>query len=142
MRSTLLLLLIASAIAETSSSIEPTSTQAKAGKLLFVLTSHQWMLDGKEPAGYYLAEAAHPYYTLRDHFDIEWASPKGGQAPLNPDSVEMCKEELECQKFLKDEVISRYGSWFDVSRRLCMPSTIQSGYLLFQRRTMKVIATA
>lgn len=45
-------------------------------KILFVLSSHPKMLDGK-PTGWYLPEAAHPYYVLSPHYAIEWASPEG-----------------------------------------------------------------
>ncbi|PRP82668.1 hypothetical protein PROFUN_10032 [Planoprotostelium fungivorum] len=72
------------------------------GKVLFVLTSHNTLLNGK-PTGWYLPEAAHPYYVLSSQYTVEWASPAGGKAPLDPTSVEQFKEDAECQKFLKDE---------------------------------------
>ncbi|CAF0884019.1 unnamed protein product [Rotaria sp. Silwood1] len=70
-------------------------------KILFVLTSHDKLLNG-HPTGWYLPEAAHPYYVLEDHFTIEWASPKGGKAPLDPSSLEQFKDDVECKKFLSD----------------------------------------
>ncbi|CAF0809032.1 unnamed protein product [Adineta steineri] len=70
-------------------------------KILFVLTSHDKFLNGK-PTGWYLPEAAHPYYVLESHFNIEWASPKGGKAPLDPTSAEQFKDDAECIKFLSD----------------------------------------
>ncbi len=53
----------------------------------------------------YLPEAAHPYYELKDDFEIVFASPKGGKAPLDPVSVDMFKGDELCTKFLKDEEV-------------------------------------
>lgn len=71
-------------------------------KVLFVLTSHNDMGNGS-PTGWYLPEFAHPYYVLEAHADITVASPKGGEAPLDPASVEMFKEDAEAVKFLKEK---------------------------------------
>ncbi|BGO94739.1 hypothetical protein NBRC10512_007314 [Rhodotorula toruloides] len=70
--------------------------------ILFVLTSHDKFLSGK-PTGWYLPEAAHPYYVFKNAgYNITFASPKGGKAPLDPSSVEMFKEDEEATKFLND----------------------------------------
>uniref|UniRef100_A0A0K3C6T7 D-lactate dehydratase n=1 Tax=Rhodotorula toruloides TaxID=5286 RepID=A0A0K3C6T7_RHOTO len=70
--------------------------------ILFVLTSHDKFLSGK-PTGWYLPEAAHPYYVFKNAgYTITFASPKGGKAPLDPSSVEMFKEDEEATKFLND----------------------------------------
>ncbi|CAF1096687.1 unnamed protein product [Rotaria magnacalcarata] len=71
-------------------------------KILFVLTSHDKFPNG-HPTGWYLPEAAHPYYVLENHFTIEWASPNGGKAPLDPSSVENFKDDAECKQFLSDD---------------------------------------
>ncbi|CAF1303829.1 unnamed protein product [Adineta ricciae] len=71
-------------------------------KILFILSSHGQFPNG-HPTGWYLPEAAHPYYVLEPHFTIEWASPKGGKAPLDPSSVENFKDDAECKQFLADE---------------------------------------
>lgn len=77
-------------------------TSLTASKILFVLTSHSSLKNGK-PTGWYLPEAAHPYYVLKDAgYAIDFASPKGGAAPLDPGSVEMFKSDGVCQKFLND----------------------------------------
>ncbi len=39
---------------------------------------------------------------LEPHFTIEWASPKGGKAPLDPSSVENTKNDDGCKRFLSD----------------------------------------
>jgi hypothetical protein len=60
-----------------------------SGKILFVLSSADKLLDGKTPTGWqvslssqltrrYLPEAAHPYYVLKQNgYEIVFASPKG-----------------------------------------------------------------
>ncbi|KAL7418736.1 hypothetical protein Q5752_006419 [Cryptotrichosporon argae] len=54
--------------------------------VLFVLTSCNKLNDGR-PTGWYLPEAAHPYYALKGHVNIIFASPAGGEAPLDPTSA-------------------------------------------------------
>ncbi|GAA5941314.1 hypothetical protein JCM3775_001539 [Rhodotorula graminis] len=71
--------------------------------ILFVVSSHDQFLDGK-PTGYYLPEAAHPYYVLKNAgYKIDVASPKGGKAPLDPSSVEAFKEDSDSIKFLNED---------------------------------------
>lgn len=77
----------------------------KKPKVLFVLTSHNKMGDTGNPTGWYLPEFAHPYYQLEGKADITIASPKGGEAPLDPSSVEMFKEDAEAVKFLKEKEV-------------------------------------
>lgn len=68
-----------------------------------VLTSHNQMGNTGKPTGWYLPEFAHPYYKLEGKADITIASPKGGEAPLDPSSVEMFKEDPESKKFLSEK---------------------------------------
>jgi len=70
-------------------------------KVLVVLTSHDKLLNG-DPTGWYLPELAHPYYVLSPTYDLVFASPKGGEAPLDPGSVEAFKEDAESTKFLAE----------------------------------------
>jgi len=74
-----------------------------APKVLFVLSSHKELGDTGKTTGWYLPEFAHPYYKLEGKADITVASPKGGEAPLDPSSVEMFKEDAESTKFLKEK---------------------------------------
>lgn len=46
-------------------------------------------------------EFAHPYKVLSSQCEIIVASPNGGEAPLDPSSVEAFKEDAVCSKFLK-----------------------------------------
>ena len=49
----------------------------------------------------YLPEAAHPYHELSSKYTIDFASPKGGKAPLDHSSVENFKDE-QSTSFLND----------------------------------------
>jgi putative intracellular protease/amidase len=57
-------------------------------KVLFVLTSHDH--KGDKPSGFFLSEVTHPYRVLADAgYEIDFVSPKGGKAPLDPDSLNL-----------------------------------------------------
>ena len=61
----------------------PTETMVK--KILFVLTSHSTIDKIQKPSGWFSVEAIHPFYKLKNAgYQIDWASPKGGEAPLDP----------------------------------------------------------
>ncbi len=91
---------------------------SKRPQLLFVLTSHDKIGDTGKKTGWYLvsmdsspfkshrrigiqSEFAHPYHVLSPHTDITVASPAGGKAPLDPNSVQDCKDDLESMSFLE-----------------------------------------
>ncbi|KAM0331391.1 hypothetical protein ACHAQA_003064 [Verticillium albo-atrum] len=73
-------------------------------KLLVVLTS-QDVLPTRDnmKTGWYLPEFVHPYNALAPHVDLVIASPKGGEAPIDPYSIEDSKDDKECQEFLKEK---------------------------------------
>jgi putative intracellular protease/amidase len=71
-----------------------------AETILFILTNHGFLGDSGIPTGWYLPEVAHPYNILSKDFNIVIASPKGGQTPLDPDSVTMFKDDPESAAFL------------------------------------------
>jgi putative intracellular protease/amidase len=57
-------------------------------KVLFVLTSHDH--KGDKPSGYFLSEATHPHLVLANAgYEVDFVSPKGGKAPLDPDSFDL-----------------------------------------------------
>ncbi|XQW86462.1 type 1 glutamine amidotransferase domain-containing protein [Thalassotalea piscium] len=59
-------------------------------KILMVLTSHQELGDTGEKTGFWVEEFAAPYYAFVDAgVEVTIATPKGGQAPIDP------KSELE-----------------------------------------------
>jgi len=69
-------------------------------KVLFVLTSVGKMSTTGKETGWYLPEMAHPYHVLEPHTEIVVASPAGGEAPLDPGSVEMFKQDEVSVNFL------------------------------------------
>ena len=69
-------------------------------KILFVVTSHDKKGDTGEPTGYYLAEATHPWQVLVEAgYEIDFASPKGGKAPV--DGFDL--EDAVNKRFWEDE---------------------------------------
>ncbi|KAF8529200.1 class I glutamine amidotransferase-like protein [Hysterangium stoloniferum] len=73
-------------------------------RVLFVYTSTSKTLTGS-PTGWYLPEAAHPYYVLAPHADIDFASPAGPNPPVDEYSVQTFKDDQECVKFLQDATV-------------------------------------
>ncbi|KAH9206733.1 putative chaperone protein HSP31 [Leptodontidium sp. 2 PMI_412] len=71
-------------------------------KVLFVLTSHSQTGNTGKLTGWYLPEFAHPYVELSPHTQITIASPSGGEAPLDPSSVEASKDDSVSIDFLKN----------------------------------------
>ncbi|UQA62620.1 type 1 glutamine amidotransferase domain-containing protein [Polyangium aurulentum] len=83
------------------------STTSK--KILFVLTSHD--RKGDQPSGYFLPEVTHPHHVLTGAgFSVEFVSPKGGKAPVDPDSLD-----------LRDPINAAF--WNDTSLRHAVEST-------------------
>ncbi|KAK7433907.1 hypothetical protein VKT23_020482 [Stygiomarasmius scandens] len=69
--------------------------------VLLVFTSADKDLKGGT-IGWYLPEAARVYKVLKDAVDIDFASPKGPNPPVDPGSVEMFSEEGD---FLDDSTV-------------------------------------
>lgn len=71
-------------------------------KVLMVLSSCSSFQEGDKPhpTGWYLPEFAHPYNQIAQHAEVTVASPKGGEAPLDPSSVEAFKSDAESVEFL------------------------------------------
>ncbi|KAJ7228719.1 ThiJ/PfpI [Mycena pura] len=78
--------------------------------ILFVFTSASKTLTGGQ-TGWYLPEAAHPYFILAPHATIDFASPAGPNPPVDEGSVAAFKADEECTKFLADETVkSKFAS--------------------------------
>ncbi|PPQ79551.1 hypothetical protein CVT25_003433 [Psilocybe cyanescens] len=71
--------------------------------VLFVLTSANKTLTGGH-TGWYLPEAAHPYYVLAPHATIDFAAPKGANPPIDEGSVKAFKDD-DSVKFLNDSTV-------------------------------------
>ncbi|KAH9915443.1 class I glutamine amidotransferase-like protein [Epithele typhae] len=72
-----------------------------AKRVLFVFSSAAETFTG-HPAGWYLPEAAHPYYVLSPKYEIDFASPKGPNPPVNPQSIELFSAD---KTFLEDPAV-------------------------------------
>jgi putative intracellular protease/amidase len=72
-------------------------------RVLIVFTSANKTLTGSQ-TGWYLPEAAHPYYVLAPTHTIDFTSPAGPNPEVDQHSVENYKDE-ESVKFLKDETV-------------------------------------
>ncbi|UPK89476.1 hypothetical protein LCI18_000411 [Fusarium solani-melongenae] len=73
-------------------------------KLLVVLTSQDVLpTRANMKTGWYLPELVHPYNDLAPHVDLVVASPKGGEAPVYPCSIEDAENDAACQIFLKEK---------------------------------------
>ncbi|KIX97986.1 uncharacterized protein Z520_06065 [Fonsecaea multimorphosa CBS 102226] len=72
-------------------------------RVLFVLTSHSVLGASGKPTGWYLPEFAHPYHELHEVADITVASPAGGEAPLDPGSVEAWRQDEVSAQFLEKQ---------------------------------------
>ncbi|KAE8143158.1 class I glutamine amidotransferase-like protein [Aspergillus pseudotamarii] len=74
-----------------------------APKVLVVLTS-QAQIPGRDHAtGWFLPEFAHPWEVLHEKVELTIASPKGGEAPLDPSSIKMFESDPVSTKFLNEQ---------------------------------------
>jgi putative intracellular protease/amidase len=72
-------------------------------KVLIVLTSHEQLGNTGRKTGFWLEELAAPYYVFKDAgAEIVLASPKGGQAPLDPKSNEPAFQTDDTHRFEAD----------------------------------------
>ncbi|KAF4619355.1 hypothetical protein D9613_005211 [Agrocybe pediades] len=72
--------------------------------VLFVLTSADKTLTGGQ-TGWYLPEAAHPYYKISQYATVDFAAPKGANPPIDEGSVKDFAKDEESVKFLNDPVV-------------------------------------
>lgn len=58
--------------------------------ILIVVTNHGEIGDTGTPTGYFLSEVAHPWKVFTDAgYQVDFASPKGGFAPMDPKSFDL-----------------------------------------------------
>ncbi|BDD63569.1 hypothetical protein MAP00_008443 [Monascus purpureus] len=72
-------------------------------KVLVVLTSQSFIPVNRSPTGWYLPELAHFYAVVKDKVELTFASPKGGEAPLDPASVKASQNDPISTSFLNEE---------------------------------------
>ena len=72
-------------------------------KILFVLTSHDKLGNTGKKTGFWVEEFASPYYNLLDKgAEITLATPKGGAAPIDPNSDTPSASTDATERFKKD----------------------------------------
>jgi putative intracellular protease/amidase len=73
-------------------------------KILFVLTSHDELGDTGRKTGFWVEEFAAPYYALLDKgAEIMVATPKGGQAPIDPSSDTEDAQTKDTKRYKEDK---------------------------------------
>jgi putative intracellular protease/amidase len=78
--------------------------KSKKTKVLFVLTSHNQLGTTDKKTGFWIEEFATPYYYLIDHnIEVVVATPKGGQAPIDPKSNEPAFQTESTKRYFKDQ---------------------------------------
>jgi len=76
----------------------------KKAKVLFVLTSHDKLGDTGKPTGSWIEEFATPYYFFLDKgIEVVIATPKGGQAPIDPKSEDPSFQTPATKRFYADK---------------------------------------
>ena len=65
------------------------STQNTSKRVLIIVTSNDRFGDTGKKTGYYLPEVSHPVARFKAvGYEVDFASPKGGHAPIDPSSVD------------------------------------------------------
>jgi putative intracellular protease/amidase len=91
-------------------------------KILMVLTSHDKLGDTGKKTGFWLEEFAAPYYVFTDAgAEVTLASPKGGQAPIDPRSDDPDNQTEAMTRFKNDPATQK------VLANTVMLSEIQAG---------------
>ena len=70
--------------------------------VLFIVTSHAELGSTGKKTGSWLSEIAHPYNELKKNYNLVFASPKGGPAPIDPQSLD-AGNDVEVKAFLEDK---------------------------------------
>lgn len=105
---------------ERAAEIRPrTAAPFSARRVLFVVTSHGTLgRDGGEPTGFHLFEAARPWRVLRAAgHEIDFASPRGGAAPVDPGSLD--RDDPDNAAFLDDADASNKLRSTEPVERVC-----------------------
>ena len=77
-------------------------------KVLFVVTNHEELGNTGKKTGYFLREVSYPYKAITEAgYSVDFVSPKGGLAPMDPDSNDM-----------EDEVNKAFTDDADIMERL------------------------
>ena len=75
-------------------------------KILFVVTSHDKLGDTGKKTGFWVEEFASPYYKFQDAgYEVIVATPKGGQAPIDPSSETPSAQTAATDRYYKDQKV-------------------------------------
>ncbi|HBK71300.1 MAG TPA: type 1 glutamine amidotransferase domain-containing protein [Flavobacteriaceae bacterium] len=86
----LVLMFIASSMLLFSCKITETTSQKNKDKILFVLTNVSEKGNSNEKTGFWLSEITHVWKSLNEQgFEIDFISPQGGNAPVDPHSFDL-----------------------------------------------------
>lgn len=70
-----------------------------AKRILFVFTSNDRLVNTSVKTGWYLPEAAHPYYGLVEKgVTVDFVSEMGGRPPLDPQSIPIAEDDPVSKK--------------------------------------------
>lgn len=85
-------------------------------RALIVITSHDQLGTTGKKTGWYLSEVSHVYFPLVSAgFQVDFASPKGGAAPMDEGSRKL--EDAENRRFLEDpKVVAQLGATLPLSQ--------------------------
>jgi len=76
-------------------------------RILFILTSHSELGTTGKKTGWYAEEVAEPATILKGHgYELVFASPKGGKAPVDPGSLVAAKDNAIVTAFLENPVFT------------------------------------
>ena len=77
-------------------------------KVLFVLTSHNQLGNTGKNTGFWIEEFATPYYYLvGKNIEVTIATPKGGQAPIDPKSNEPDFQTESTRRYFSDPITQK-----------------------------------
>ena len=85
-------------------------------RILVVVTNHDQLGTTGKKTGYYLPEVTHPYFKfIEAGYEVVFASPKGGLAPMDPNSKNL--KDPENKKFFEDKsLMERLENTFSLSK--------------------------
>ena len=100
------LLAIIAFTAVSTSALAQKSNKKGMKKVLFVVTSHDKLGNTREKTGFWTEEFAAPYYELLDKgVQIDIATPKGGQPPIDPKSEDPSAATEDTKRFDADKAL-------------------------------------
>lgn len=105
-------------------SLDPKPAAHKKTKILFVVTSHDQLGNTGKKTGIWIEEFAAPYYALTDQgVEVTIASPKGGQAPIDPKSTLPENSTEATKRFYADKATQS-----KLSKTVVLSKVSQEGY--------------